>query len=67
MNELRNEILEKFKKLTPEKQKEEKKWIVDRLKEIDKGAFDTLLFLDHPIRFHIETYRHVVDKDLKHI
>lgn len=43
-----------------EKQKTSKKWIIERLIEIDKGTFDTKMWINDPIRFWFNEYRHVL-------
>ncbi|MFA6569683.1 MAG: hypothetical protein WCT77_00395 [Bacteroidota bacterium] len=49
-----------FGNLPIEKQKSFKKWIIDRLIEIEKETFDTKMWLNNPIRFWFNEYRHVL-------
>ena len=53
-------FVEDFSNLPKDKQVAEKKWICERLYEIDNGKLDTQKYLSHPIRFWFNEYRHAL-------
>lgn len=61
---LNKDTCENFKKefsaLPKERQEYTKRWIVERLYEIDTGCFDTKKYLNDPIRFYFDCYRHIL-------